>query len=210
RAMSLYTLAFVGFIPVGSILAGVVAAAIGAQETVLALSAAGVALGLGAGRFGIPVLTEVRPPEFTREVELGDHVATAEGGPVMVVSTWVIDPADLEDFLAALSELRLVRLRTGAYRWRLYRNAGNPRRLTEVFLVASWEDHLAQHRRIDDLSAEVIRRSRAFDRADGPITHHLVAVDVLDPEDRPDWDALLAAHGRLHETDGSIPLPAEG
>jgi hypothetical protein len=100
----------------------------------------------------------------------------------------------------------LVRLRTGAYRWRLLRNVSDPTLLTELFALGSWDEHLAQHRRIDDASAAVIARARSFDRAQGPVTRHLVSVDVEDP---PDFNQLLVTHELMHETDGSIPIVAD-
>lgn len=205
RAMSLYSLAFVGILPLGSILAGTLADLIGSGAAMVALSIGSVVLGLSAPRFGIPALADVETPEFTDEEPPNAHIAT-EGGPVMMVNTWLIDGQDLDTFLQVMNEVRLVRLRTGAYRWRLYRNASDPHRLSEVFLTISWEEHLAQHRRIDDASAGLLRRAREFDRDGGPITRHLVAVDVEDPGD---WEPLLAAHAEYHSNDGSIPLSAE-
>jgi hypothetical protein len=73
--------------------------------------------------------------------------------------------------------------------------------------LQSWEDHLAQHARIDDGSAALLRRARSFDREGGPRTRHLVAIDVADP---PDFDRLVATHDALHQTDGSIPDPDGG
>lgn len=205
RAMSLYSLAFVGILPLGSILAGAIADLVGAGTAMVVLSIASIALGLGAPRFGIPALADVVTPEFSDEHAPDPHVDT-EGGPVMIVNTWMIDGRQLDEFLNVMNEVRLVRLRTGAYRWRLYRNASDPHRLSEIFLTVSWNEHLAQHGRIDDASAALIRRARDFDEGDGPMTRHLVAVDVEDPED---WEPLLAAHGEYHRNDGSIPLSTD-
>jgi Transmembrane secretion effector len=124
----------------------------------------------------------------------------------MVISTWTVDREELTDFLAVMGEVRLVRLRTGAYRWRLYRNVEDPLRISEAFLTVTWQEHLAQHRRIDDASAGVIRRARAFDHHGGPVTRHLVAIDVADEDE---WEALVAMHDEYHSTDGSIPLGDE-
>jgi MFS family permease len=201
RAMSLYTLAFSGIYPIGSILSGALADVIGAGSAMVAFSGAALVLGLLAPRFRLPSLAEIHTPEYTEDRPAPPHVDT-EGGPVMIANTWQIDRADLEDFVALMSEIRKVRLRTGAYRWRLYRNSEDPHRITEVFVCVSWEEHLAQHRRIDDASAQLIRRARSFDRDGGPRTRHLVAVDV----DHPEWEPLIAAHDQYHRTDGSIPL----
>lgn len=204
RAMSLYTLAFTGIMPLGAILSGVVADLIGPGNAYAVLSLATVGLGLATPLFQVPDPDQVRAPEFSEYQELTDHPDSLEGGPVMVVNTWEIDEADYIDFVDAMDQVRLVRLSTGAYRWRLYRNVGRPERFTEIFVTVSWDEHLAQHRRIDDASRELIRRARAFDRTGDPTTHHLLAVDVANPAE---WESLVEAHEEMHRRDGSIPLP---
>ncbi len=122
---------------------------------------------------------------------------------MLITTNWDIDHDQLDEFLEVMQEVRLVRLRTGAYRWRLYRDASNPHRLTELFLTVSWEEHLAQHRRIDDASAATLRRARGLDINDRPTTVHRIAVDV---EDGENWAQLQDAHEAYHRRDGSIPL----
>lgn len=184
-------------------MSGWIADQIGAGGAEILLSSLGIALGVVViPTLKIPALNDVVTPEFTDERVFLPHVDT-EGGPVLMTATWEIERDDLEGFLDVMREVRLVRLRTGAYRWRLYRDAGDPHRLTELFLTRSWEDHLAQHRRIDDASREVLQRARAFGRSDGPRTKHLVAVDM---ESSADWDALVESHVQYHANDGSIPL----
>lgn len=206
RAMSLYTLSFVGVLPLGAILAGWIADQLGAGGTYVLLGAIGVAVGfVAAPALGIPALAEVETPEFEEERHLPDHVSTV-GGPVLITTSWDIDHRRLDVFMAAMQEVRLVRLRTGAYRWRLYRDAANPHRLHELFLVVSWEEHLAQHRRIDDASAVILRRARELDINGRPTTTHMVAVDIENPEN---WTELVAAHAQYHRQDGSIPLEVD-
>jgi MFS family permease len=202
RAMSLYSLSFGGILPIGAIIAGVIADFVGTGTAMVVLCSGSTILGLLSPRFRLPTLEEVETPEFSLDLEPPLHDETLEGGPVLIFNTWQIDDADFDAFTRVMNQVRLVRLRTGAYRWRLLRDVANPRRLTEMFAVGSWEEHLAQHRRIDDASAAEIRRARAFDKAGGPITRHLIAVDVESP---PDFDELVLLHERMHETDGSIP-----
>lgn len=76
-----------------------------------------------------------------------------------------------------------------------------------MFVNHSWDDHLAQHKRIDDSSAAVIKRAREFDRADGPITRHLISVDVIEALDEYEYMTKVASHEAMHAVDGSIPLP---
>ena len=125
---------------------------------------------------------------------------TARGGIVVAVHEALDIPIkfvgvgekaeDLEPFLATMNELRLVRLRTGALRWRLYRNVSDVHRMSEIMVLGSWSEHLAQHGRLDAASTELIHQARAFDTTGGPVTVHLAGVDVTHLDDLPDWEAL--------------------
>jgi MFS family permease len=204
RAMSIYTLAFAGVLPLGSIASGSVADVIGTPGSLVVFCSGAVILGLLTPRFHIPHVDEVEAPEFTesRDPVVSHDEGSFEGGPVIVLNTWQIDDGRFDEFTALMNQVRLVRLRTGAYRWRLFRNTSDPTRLTELMVLSSWEEHMAQHRRIDDAAVDLLRRARSYDVGDGPITSHLIAIDVEDP---PNFSDLVAAHEELHLTDGSIP-----
>jgi MFS family permease len=203
RAMSMYNLAFAGM-PIGSILAGGVAEQLGTPGALLAFSTGSVLLGLLTPRFGVPRLEDIEAPMFSNgAAPPHDEDTVLEGGPVIVLNTWEIDDADLRSFARVMNQLRLVRLSTGAYRWRLMRDVSDPNRITELFAIRSWEEHLAQHSRIDDASSALIARAREFDRAGGPRTRHLIAVDVSEVSD---FEDLVAAHAEMHLVDGSISV----
>lgn len=205
RAMSLYTLAFAGILPLGSILSGIVADQFGTSWTLGIFCSGALIIGLISPRLRVPHIEDIETPEFSLDRGGQPHDETSlEGGPVIVLNTWSIEQSELASFTALMNEIRLVRLSTGAYRWRLFRHISDPTRLTELFAVESWEEHLAQHNRIDDASAKLITKARAFDVADGPRTRHLIAIDVENP---PNFDDLLAAHEEMHRTDGSIRVP---
>ncbi|MDP3984537.1 MAG: MFS transporter [Acidimicrobiia bacterium] len=202
RAMSLYSLSFGGIFPLGSILAGVVADATSTATAMVTMSAAAVLLGLLSPVLGVPSIRNVEPPEFS-EVRLPpSHEATVSGESVMILNAWQINREDLAAFVDLMTQVRLVRLRTGAHRWQLMRTASDPLRIIEFFEVGSWEEHLAQHRRIDDASAEMIARARAFDASGGPTTRHLIGVDPRNPQL---FEELIRQHEDLHRSDGSIP-----
>ena len=209
RAMSLYTLSFAGILPVGSIISGVVADQIGTTGSLLTFSSGTILLGLVAPRFNVPNIDDIETPIFEddRASSPHDEEGLLEGGPVIILNTWIIDEADFTPFTHLMNEVRLVRLSTGAYRWRLFRSISDPHRLTEFFAVESWEEHIAQHGRIDTGSAELIKRARTYDRASGPRTRHLIAIDVEHP---PDFDDLVASHEVMHQEDGSIPNVDQG
>lgn len=94
----------------------------------------------------------------------------------MVRTAWEVTERHVPAFLGEMTELRKVRLRTGACEWRLYRDVDDPRCFTEVFLTVTWAEHLRQHRRLDDDAIATIRRAVAFDRRGAPTSHHQVAL----------------------------------
>jgi hypothetical protein len=168
----------------------------------VALSAAAVMLGLLSPLLGVPSIRNVEPPEFSEERLPPSHDTTVSGESVMILNTWQINREDLVAFTELMTRVRLVRLRTGAHRWQLMRTASDPLRIIEFFEVGSWDEHLAQHRRIDDASAELIARARAFDTSGGPTTRHLIGVDPRNPRL---FEELIRQHEDLHRSDGSIP-----
>jgi hypothetical protein len=169
----------------------------------VALSSAALLLGVLSPLLGVPSIRNVAPPEFSDNRLPPSHDTTVAGKTVMVLNAWQIDRADLVEFTELMTAVRLVRLRTGAYRWQLMRTASDPLRIIELFEIGSWEEHLAQHGRIDDASAELLARARAFDTTDGPTTRHLIGVDPRNPGL---FEELIRQHEEMHMTDGSIPV----
>jgi quinol monooxygenase YgiN len=101
----------------------------------------------------------------------------AEHGPILVTVEYRIDPVHAGDFVQAMREVRLERLRDGALRWELFQDPADPPHYVETFLVESWVEHLRQHERVtlSDREAEV--RARALHRGPTPVAvSHLVAV----------------------------------
>ncbi len=205
RVVSLFVLA-VGLQPVGAFFAGLLAERVGAGVSVAVFGAAAAVLGLVTLRLPLPVLGGIEEPAPPDDWETPTHARHVSGTPILVVTTWEIDREDLQQFLSVMRELRRHRFRTGAYRWSLFRDADRPYRITEFFAVHDWEEHLAQHRRMDAEMAAVITHARGFDRADGPRTRHLAGIDVVDPDAPPFEEQLLTVHEELHRTDGSVPL----
>jgi len=80
--------------------------------------------------------------------------------------------------MEAMARVRESRLRTGATQWGLFRNGERPGEFDEIFVVASWDEHLRQHRErmtATDFAYE--------DQAKGlsetaPHTRHLLPTDL--------------------------------
>jgi MFS family permease len=179
RALGVYHLSFFGALAVGSVLWGWVGtkagvpAALGLCAGVGALTAvavrpwrlAGTALGaVGRARslLSIPLPRPAAPASTLTEL-LDD-----ESGRVLEAVHYQVDPADREAFLAAMGEVRQVRLRAGAAVWRLYEDVAQPDRWTELWAVESWTEHLRHAMRLDEADRAALARAAALHRGNEP------------------------------------------
>jgi MFS family permease len=146
RGMALYTVTFMGSQTAGALVWGFVADQVGLQAAVLA-AAVVVLAGVGAGLFWrLPETGHIDPqpaaywgdPQMAFEPE-------PDTGPVLIAVHFTVAEGKQQAFLAAMEQLRLSRLRTGATSWELYRDGERPDRFVEIFRVPSWEEHLRQH-----------------------------------------------------------------
>jgi len=177
RALSVYMLGIFGGLSAGSALWGTVADRFGTAVS-LCSAAGGMVLGLAATwRIHLPSgegldLAPSRQwpaPRVASGLEL-------DRGPVLVEIEYRIDPARASEFVAAMQDLRRIRLRDGSLDWGLFHDADTPDRRTEIFLVESWVEHLRQHERVTVADEEVRLRVGAFHVGDRPPeVRHLVA-----------------------------------
>ena len=146
RGLAIYQIVFYGAQALGALLWGAVANGFGLVPTFLA--AAAVML-VGAGTIRLWPLIDTRGMDRSRAVHWEEPVVAltgdALGGPVVVHTTFTVAPEHEAQFLRAMRRVRLSRLRTGAIQWGLFRDAEHPHRFVELFLVATWEEHLQQH-----------------------------------------------------------------
>ena len=90
-----------------------------------------------------------------------------DDGPVLISVRYQIDPAQEEDFVTAVHELRPIRLRDGAMRWGLFKDAADPTRYVETFLVESWAEYLRQRERLTVSDLAVRSKVYAFHKGEG-------------------------------------------
>lgn len=175
RGMAIWTMVFTGCQAVGALLWGLIAQYAGLQATFLLAAAAalvGVAVGLAKG---VPDTSRADPDPVTYWSEA--RVAAdpdPDSGPILVSVVFTVAPDRQDAFLAAMEQLRRSRLRTGATRWELYRDAANHDRFVENFRVSSWEEHQRQHDgRLTAADREIEQTALAF--SDPPArTDHLL------------------------------------
>jgi predicted MFS family arabinose efflux permease len=182
RGMSFYLVVFQGGNAIGSAVMGVLAGAAGLMAT-LVIAAAGLALGSLAG-----LAWRFRPIKPEELVPAGDWPApqlaaqdpadpAAPAGPVLVTVQYFARPETADELIAALQETRFSRRRTGATSWRAWRDAADPDRVLEQFVVASWTEHLRQHDRVSQRDqARLDKISELADPArPAEVTHWLAA-----------------------------------
>lgn len=200
RTMAAFVLSVFGFLPIGAVVSGAVGDALGADTSLLVFSGGVALVGMLAFKMPLPVLEHIEPPVMPEpdpaSAVLEETSQKAE--PVMVTNTWSIGEEEFEEFVTFLAELRRLRLRTGAYHWAVYRSASDLTRITEVFMLHSWEQHLQQHRRLDLQDLATVERMTTFGAPRSLVRDHLVAFDVDRPNRRPAWRDLLAEHERFH------------
>ncbi|GAB3079827.1 MFS transporter [Intrasporangium mesophilum] len=161
RGLAIYAIALFSGQAAGSVVLGVLVDEIGLPRT-LWVAAAFLLLGVSLTRW-VPFVqlddVDRTPTAYWHEPVL--VVPTEEiGGEVVVAVEYWVDPADEQQFRAGMRAVRRVRMRTGATRWRLLRDAEAHRRYVEEFTVSSWDEHERQlHQRLvasDTISESVV------------------------------------------------------
>jgi MFS family permease len=170
RGMSFYLIVFQGGNAVGSAVMGVAAEHAGLSLT-LAIAAAGLALGPLAAlawRFQpIPPAELLPAGDWPAPHLIGDQ---APGGPVLVSIEYWAQPGSDDELITALQQTRYSRRRTGATSWRAWRDAAQPNRILEQFVVASWDEHLRQHEHVTKRDQDRLNRVRALTDPARPVT----------------------------------------
>ena len=189
RALGTYLMTFQGGMALGSIMWGFVAEH---WSTTAALLAAGVGL-VGT----LPVVSRFHIlqgaiPDHTPYVykRPAPERAAAPGvdndpseGPVRVTVEYQVPLARYTEFTHAIHELRGVRLRDGAMRWGIYREATNPEHLIETFVMESWLEYLRSRERVT--AADTVIRERVYAMHEGevgPRISHQIYVREITPE----------------------------
>jgi MFS family permease len=177
RALGVYLLVFQGCFAAGSAGWGALAGRVGNGR---ALLYAALALSVGmltvlrwrlrsGEELDLTPSQHIPPPETVVD-------PAPEDGPVQVRIEYRIRDGAEEDFVAAMEEVRLIRLRDGAFRWELFCDPAEPQRFVETYEVASWAEHLRQHERATVADQAVEQQALAYQEAGrSPVVEHLIA-----------------------------------
>ena len=176
RGLSVFQMVLFGSLGFGSLAFGLIGDHAG---VVVALMIAGVAMALGAATIARWPFPDVSATDRTRwswpEPRLASGLQPTNEA-VMVTVTYTVPPDHEPEFVAAMEEMRLARLSTGAVQWGLFRDAEAPQQFTEFFVVDSWEEHLRQHReRLTVAERQVENRVQAYSVSHPVAKHYLEA-----------------------------------
>lgn len=191
RGLGLYLMTFQGGLALGSVLWGAIAQRSSTRAALIAASAGMAVCFPFAQRIHIlkgtlPDLTPYRP---NRPLPKLAATPEPEEGPVRISIDYCIPPQNYAEFTRVARELKGVRLRDGAVRWGIYRDAADPSHLNETFIMESWLDYLRSRERVTAADQAIRERAWALHHGDGPprITHQVWAEEV----------PLPAANGHL-------------
>ena len=148
RLLGLYLMTFQGGLAIGSIVWGAIAEK-SSTRTALLWAAASMAASLPF-LLRIHILKGTLPdltPYKSKRPAPAAAAAGPEEGPVRVSVDYSVSPENLAAFTQAIYELQGVRRRDGAIRWGIYRDATDPTRLNETFVMESWLDYLRSRER---------------------------------------------------------------
>lgn len=185
RGLSVYQMVLFGSQGLGALVWGALADEFGL--TLAFLVAAGLLAG-GAASIRVWPLIDTSNMDRSTVVRPDPVIALeqpdSDTGPVVVWTTYSIPAESESEFKTAMRRVRESRLRTGATEWGLFRNGEEAGSFEEIFVVASWDEHLRQHR--ERLTAT----DRAYEDAakalseTPPRTWHLLPADLEVEEDR--------------------------
>lgn len=113
---------------------------------------------------------------------------TGRSGPIVVMVEYEIASEDARRFYGAMTLVRGIRLRNGAYAWSLSRDIAAPEKWIERFQTPTWHDYLRQRERLTeaerlkivDLIADPVRVRRLLERPVGSVRWK---EDSIDPGD---------------------------
>ena len=146
RGLGTYQMVFFGAQALGALAWGLIADRIGLVPTLL--TAAG-ATALGAATIRVAPLMPTghlnRDPATPWPDPRLMVRPEPDTGPILVEVRYTIRPENEAAFLEAMPRLRRSRLRTGAVQWGVFRTGETPDELVEVYVVASWGEHMRQH-----------------------------------------------------------------
>jgi hypothetical protein len=181
RSLSLYYVVLQGPFVLGGLGFGIIDSFLPLRETLLVAVVAFLPGILLIPRFGLPAVDRSSLQlVVSPSLAIGEHVRP-EDGPVLILVEYRLAGEDVDDYLAAMAELRIVRRRLGGTRWGVFEDVTAHGRFIETFLVPSWQGYLLQRAHYTKADLEIETRAFAFHRGPGePRFTRLVHPDTVE------------------------------
>jgi len=189
RALGLYLMTFQGGLALGSVVWGAIAER-SSVRMALICAACGFAVSLPFTlrvhilKGTLPDLTPYKP---NRPLPKLHAMPEPEEGPVRISIDYSVPVEDYAEFTHAIHELKGVRLRDGAVRWGVYRDAADPTHVNETFIMESWLDYLRSRERVTAADQAIREKVWALHHGEGPprVTHGVWAEEIPQPAPSP-------------------------
>jgi MFS family permease len=178
RGLALYITVMFASLTIGSAIWGQLASVTSLSWAHFA-AAAGILIAIPlTWRWKLPTkeLLDLMPSMHWPAAVISHAIAESDGPVLVTIEYSLADEAQRNAFLTALVQLRLERLRDGAYAWGTFEDTAQQGRFLETFFVSSWAEHLRQHSRVTNADAVVQQQMYPLLRGE-PIISHLIAPD---------------------------------
>lgn len=148
RGLSVQLMVTTGAQALGAVLWGSLATAFGYAPVLAAAGILLVAAGLSVSV--LPLLPRTgKLDRSVAEADLGieaEEEPDPDAGPVTILIAYELAPDKAADFVQAMREVKLSRMRTGARDWELVHSVTDSRQFREIYDVATWREYLRQER----------------------------------------------------------------
>jgi len=178
RALAVYQIAIQGGLAGASALWGVIGVRYGLQIALWS-GAASLLAGFVTYSWRLAAADEVETDVVVRPSPESVMDIDPDSGPVLITIEYRIDPALTEEFVSAMRQLRVIRLRDGAVFWGLFVDTVRPDRFIENFVSETWVEHLRLHERRIESDVVYEERARSFQLGDAPPVTHLISADAV-------------------------------
>ena len=145
RGLAYYLVMFQGAQALGAVIWGSIADRTSVTTSLLVAAAVLLGGALVGLRSPMPDTTKLdrRPSAHWPAPQLM-FTPDASDGPIMVTLTYQVTEDNAAAFTEAMRHVGRSRRRTGALRWELFRDGGEPTRFVESFLVGTWAEYVRQ------------------------------------------------------------------
>jgi len=168
RAIGLFQVCTFGALAAGTVLAGIGGETIGIPATLIAFGIASIVLAVAVRHLPLeaapaaPIAAHLTEPMPDAPADELLPSLREDEGRVLESVRYAVPTGSRDAFLAAMAEVRGVRLRAGAIVWRLYEDVAHPERYLELWAVGSWSDHLREQARLSEADHAILAAAVAF------------------------------------------------